>query len=342
MTTSPVDYWNPITGYFEPKTAEQYAQYDQISKGLPPAVSNDTPSGYVDPFAYQGYYGAQGFIPGKDNGDWVWHGDTPTWAMNFNSGFTPEPTQDPSEMDILRLPSENPQEPKQLSQDEQIAKDMQDYLSNYYKGGGYWTSEKDLNTNIEYSPQGGYRQWSDNPTMAGKIMSGVTMAALGAMTGGAAYAAAPAAVAAAAGGAGAALPNAMRGGLNTGDWGQAATGIGLGALGGAAGGYFGNSPLAKGLIGTGVSAAGKALSGQDINTKDLLSNLVSNIGSSYIGNYVGDATGGGMLGDIAKGVSGGLSKEAIKSLLLGKTPEQQKVILALLGSTSNGILKNIG
>lgn len=272
----------------------------QLNSGLPAAVSNSTPSGYEDPWAWQGYYGAQGFIPGQSNKDWTWHEGSPTWAMNFNSGFTPEPTQDPSEMDILRLPGENIEKPKKLSEDDQAIKDMQDYLSNYYKGGGYWTSEKNPITNIEYSPQGGYRQWSDNPTMAGKIMSGVTMAALGAMTGGAALAAAPAGLGAIASGAlaGAAtgVPNAMRVGLNTGDWGRAGMSVGLGALGGGVMGGLGtygsslgipqDNPVVNTALKLGTNMAKSAISGQDSRKSGL-----SAIANSVIGSGIKGITG---------------------------------------------------
>ena len=338
------DFMSILFGSSEPTSSR--VQMPQAQN----AVSQETPSGYVDPWAYQGYYGAKGFIPSQDNGNWSWVEGAPAWAADFSSGFTPQQEQEPSG-ELAALFGGMPTEQK-LSEEDQLTKDAHTQFNDYFsEGSGYWTNKKAPNTTIEYSPNGGYRQWSDNPTLAGKIMSGVTMAALGAMTGGAGNALGGLAGQAV----GAALPTTMQTGLSTGDWGKALINGGTSALGSYLGGTYGKDlnslfgisstgplkGLGSSLINAGTSAAGRAALGQPINGQNILSNIISNLGSSYIGNAAGEAVGDGVLGEIAKNVTGGISKETLKSLLQGKSPNEQQIIISLLMGIGKPVFNNI-
>ena len=332
-------------------------QQQQQQTATPQTVSTATPSGYVDPWAFQGYYGAQGFIPGQNNGDWSWNAGAPTWAMFLGLGAGQANNQEQPFDPLVGYENATPE--RVLTQDEQASVDVSDYLSNYFgEGSGYWTNNKAPNTSIEYSPVGGYRQWSDNPTMAGKIMSGVTMAALGAMTGGAGAAlggAAGSAGALAGQALGAAIPSTMQTGLTTGDWNKALINGGTSALGSYLGGTYGKDlnslfgigsdsalkGLGSSVINAGTSALGRSALGQPIDGQSILSNIVSNLGSSYIGGVANDAVGGGMLGNLAQGTTGGLSKTTLNALLQGKTPTEQQIIMSLLMGASKPALNFI-
>lgn len=337
---------------------------------------------YVDPFESQGYYGAQGFIPNQNNGDWLWQAGAPTWARLLGPEWiTPggPASSDPSSLEDLFLMGSDTDatkaravessgigadftptapiatlmgsdndfigDPNKAPEQTQILLDDDKALGGYFKGGGSWINTKNPNQKIEYSPQGGYRQYEDKTKLAGQIAKGVVMAGLAAGFGGAGAALGgmsglgAAGTGAMAGGA-AALPGAMAGGFNTGDWGNAATGIGLGALSGGVGSYA-STPLQKSLLGAAVNTAGKAATGQQINAQDTLATLAGSLGGQYLGGYAQDAAGGGMLGEIAKGATTGLSSSTIKALLSGKTPEQQRMIMALISGAGGGAVKGL-
>jgi len=177
----------------------------------------------------------------------------------------------------------------------------------------------------------------------------VAMAAMAAMTGGAlgpALGAAMGSTAAgtAAAGAVGALPGALRTGLNGGNWTNALGGIATGALGSYLGGTYGGSMglpsnVGKGLIQGGVNMAGKAAMGQDVDWLSSLSGIASGIGGGYIGDAAQSASGAtGLLGDIIKSGVGGLSSSTIQSLLQGKTPDEQQMIMTLLSSAAKPVV----
>jgi len=175
------------------------------------------------------------------------------------------------------------------------------------------------------------------------------MAAMAAMTGGAlgpALGAAMGSTAAgtAAAGAVGALPGALRTGLNGGSWTNALGGIATGALGSYLGGTYGGSMglpsnVGKGLIQGGVNMAGKAAMGQDVDWLSGLAGIASGIGGGYIGDAAQSASGAtGLLGDIIKSGVGGLSSSTIQSLLQGKTPDEQQMIMTLLSSAAKPVV----
>jgi hypothetical protein len=313
----------------------------------------------VNTSAGDALWSGRGFIPGQDNGDWKWQPwagallgldsrmavDRREAAANAyeNAGryeFNPNAGGDSGLNNyafnpMFDAPIEQRKTYDQLhpmTEDDKWLSDIAGSLNP--KGSGTWFNDKDPYNGLDYRPTTGYNMtaYDSAPTGMRKYMPALTMAVMGAMSGGAAMAAMPAgagALGSAAAGAASAAPSAMRSGLNTGDWGNALTSLGMGALGGGLS-TFGTNPLTKGLINAGVSTAGKAATGQKVDGTSILSDLVSGVGSNYLGNYAGNAAGGGLLGDIVKGTTGSLSNAAIKSLMEGKTPSEQEMIMRLL------------
>ena len=290
------------------------------------------------------------FVPGQDvqlgNGDyWRWKAGAPQYTSLLMNNERIDPEKEQNYLDSLNnynmgLLAEKPVA-RQLTQDEQIANDVFDYYSaKYPEGSGIWFYNKGGkefgDQGLEYSPTTGYSmQTYDSPAKGfNKFMPALTMAALGAMTGGAGYAS----MGGAAGGTGAlagqavgaAIPSTMQTGLTTGDWGNALkTGLISGAgsfLGGAYGKGLGEAMnlsgktaalVGKGLIGAGTNLAGNALMGRNMDWAGALGSAVGNIGGSYLGDLASNAIGG-TLGEAAGGGVGALSKGLSSSLFAGK------------------------
>jgi len=249
---------------------------------------------------YVGY----GFVPGQDRGDWQW--------MSY------DPIQTPIQVDEQGTPYD----PNPVSD------------SLYEKGAGRWLHKSGSPRGLTYSPSAGFWEsdFDHKATGLGKIMPALTMAALGAMTGGAASAAMGAgsgALGGAATGVASAFPSALSTGLNTGDWGKAATSLGLGALGGglstfapqlgSALGLEGSlgKAVGQGLISGGVNAAGAGLQGASLSDalKRGLSSGISGAGAGYLGNLATEAMGGGDLAKVLSRIGVGASVGGLNALL---------------------------
>jgi hypothetical protein len=278
------------------------------------------------------------FTPGQDNGNWKWQSGAGPSVMNLMTSLAIDARNKQRESYNLESASDILNQDR-LSFDERFPMDAdtqwaQDYLNTVSPAGsGTWFNDKDPMHGIDYRPNQGYNYtaYDSAPKGFNKYMPALTMAALGAMSGGAGYAAmggAAAGTSALAGQAlGAAIPSTMHTGLTTGDWGNALkTGAISGAgsfLGGAYGKGLGEAMnlsgqtaanVGKGLIGAGTNLAGNALMGRNIDWAGALGAAAGNIGGSYLGDLasnsiggtLGEATGGGIKA-LSKGLSGSLA-----------------------------------
>lgn len=313
---------------------------------------------------YVGY----GFVPGQDRGDWYWNAGDPgigntmlgirpeideaTGLRTWNNGYVPEMSandkflagyQDDGWGYIAQNANRDPNGYKVVENADgtktaiyNSGKTVADWDRNYGKHtGGYWLN-KDKNNpmGVTFHPLLGYGYSAfDSPKKGlGKIMPALTMAALGAITGGAASAAMGAgsgALGGAATGVASAFPSALSTGLNTGDWGKAATSLGLGALGGglstfapqlgSALGLEGSlgKAVGQGLISGGVNAAGAGLQGASLSDalKRGLSSGISGAGAGYLGNLATEAMGGGDLAKVLSRIGVGASVGGLNALL---------------------------
>lgn len=313
---------------------------------------------------YVGY----GFVPGQDRGDWYWNAGDPgigntmmgvrpeideaTGLRTWNNGYVPEMSandkflagyQDDGWGSIIQNQNRDPNGYKIVEQADgtktaiyNSGKTVKDWDKNSGKHtGGFWLN-KDKNNpmGITFNPLLGYGYSAfDSPKKGlGKIMPALTMAALGAITGGAASAAMGAgsgALGGAATGVASAFPSALSTGLNTGDWGKAATSLGLGALGGglstfapqlgSALGLEGSlgKAVGQGLISGGVNAAGAGLQGASLSDalKRGLSSGISGAGAGYLGNLATEAMGGGNLAKVLSRIGVGAGVGGLNALL---------------------------
>jgi len=250
-----------------------------------------------------------GFTPGQDNGDWKWQegaGPGGSLVHLFGGG----------------------------GDNAKWAQEYRDVVSPV--GSGTWFNDKDPMHGIDYRPEQGYNytQYDSAATGFNKYMPTLTMAALGAMTGGAGYAS----MGGATGGAGAlagqaigaAIPTTMQTGLTTGDWGNALKSGALSGAGSFLGGAYGKglgeamnlsgqtaANVGKGLIGAGTNLAGNALMGRNMDWAGALGAAAGNIGGSYLGDLASNSIGG-TLGEAAGGGIKALSKGLSGSLAAGK------------------------
>ena len=324
-------YEQPLRDYQKQQQdfARQQQDYQQQldAYNAKKASFNNVDSNYYD----------KGFIPGSNNtlsdgSFYRWQAGAPQYTSFLSGNSIIDHTKDQDYLDQLSeynmgLRTEAPVA-RSLTQDEQIANDFTNYFKDTYpEGSGRWFYNKGGkeydNTALEYSPTFGYKEqtYDSAPKGFAKFMPTLTMAALGAMTGGAAASmmAPAAAVGGTAGGLGlggsmvagaaSAIPSAMRTGLNTGDWGKALGGVGMGAVSGGLGNAI-SPTIQSGLssiFGDAVSPAttqalARAGSGAltSATTKGL-SNLLQN---NRFGQGMGEAAVGGSLAGLGTLLAG--------------------------------------
>jgi len=201
-----------------------------------------------------------GFIPGQDNGDWKWQAGAPQWARMLGGNWMKELSGG------LGGNLEGTPE-------EQWGKDADAFFAAAFpEGSGSWQYTKNGKAIdvpvMEYTPLGGVQMQKQDKLAGspGSWMPALTMGVLGAMTGGAAsglMGPGAGALGGAVTGAAAGIPAAMQTGLNTGDWGKALGGLGVGAVtGGLTPGLsnvFGDSALGQGVSRAFSGAAGGGL-----------------------------------------------------------------------------------
>ena len=241
-------------------------------------------------------YVPMGFIPGKNNGDWIWTSGMP-WEQGilannqavdeqgrrtWDYGYVPEMSdndkflaqyQDDGWAKIFQNANRDPNGYKVVQDPNgskyalfNDGKRVDDWDNNFAKyTGGYWLNSNGSPRGVTYNPLGGFYESDFDHKASGfaKAFQTATMATLGAMFGGAggALAGGTGLGASVASGVGAALPNAVATGANTGDWGKALTGLASGALAGGMSNSL--SPYIKGGL---SEMFGDTLSGQTINS----------------------------------------------------------------------------
>lgn len=265
-------------------------------------------------------YQAQGFIPGKDNGDWKWNP-----AIDY-------------------LAQANALRGGDLTQKNEAEQAEEQWLREITRpeGSGTWFNDKFYGKGLDYNPASDTLRYNmntyDEPAKGfNKYMPALTMAALSAM--------APAA---------GAIASTAQSGLNSGNWGQA---LGKGALayvgGELAGAYGGDlasamggsgelaTGLAQGAIRTGVNTLGNAALGNGFDWRGGLANLAAGAAGGYLGGLTGDAVGGD-LGKVVGGATRGLTTGALSSYLKGDTPGINTAIDTFAGAAGGlkGLFSN--
>jgi len=223
------------------------------------------------------------------------------------------------------------------------------------EGAGYWLNTNGSNRGVNYTPSGGFYESDFDHAATGfnKYMPAITMAALGAMFGGAGALAGGGSgtVGGAVGqGIGSAIPSTIQTGTTTGDWGKALGTGAVSALGGGLAGMYGGdlsklmnmSPsAAQGLIKAGVGLAGNGLMGKEINWKDALANATSGTLAPIMGNFAGEAVGGD-LGKVVGGAATKFTGSALNNILKGKDLDIGTALSTLQGAAGGlgGLFSN--
>jgi len=327
---------------------DQYNQQKSLYDQQKAAYTQQQQQQQSDPW-YK--YTSQGFIPGQDNGDWKWQQGAGPSAMNMETAMA----QQGRDRARQQYDEENGwkkfvdsdyktfDEAYPLTPEEQWGVDYHNTVSP--EGSGTWFNKNDPMNGIDYRPGQGYSYsaYDSAPTGMRKWMPAITMAALGAMTGGAG-----AAIGGGAGtlggaigsGIGSALPGTVATGLSTGDWGKALGTGAVSALGGGLAGMYGGdlsklmnmSPsAAQGLIKAGVGLAGNGLMGKEVNWTDALANATSGALAPIMGNFAGEAVGGD-LGNVVGGAATKFTGSALNNILKGKDLDIGTAISTLQGA----------
>lgn len=272
-------------------------------------------------------YEAAGFIPGQDNGDWLW-ADSRNEMIKALSG--------------RQLPTQIG--PSSLGGDQNIipVNSWEDVLGTntggevkMADGAGRWINPGLPNYNIGYTKDKGYEDIHavmKNMPM-GKIVKPVVMGAMSLAN--------PAF---------GAMVSTMSSGLNNGDWGNAllkgAMSYGAGELAGAYGGDLANATgmsnsVAQGAIRTGLNTLGNAALGNGLNWKSGLANLAGSALGSGVGDVVNNSIGGD-LGSILGGASRSFTSGAISDYLKGNKPGINTAIDTLTGAAGGlgGLFSN--
>lgn len=246
-----------------------------------------------------------GFIPGKNNGSWIWNPAHPVTILDENGFDTDQ--------------------------------------SDYNKYGGYWLNANGSNHGITYTPSVGFTEsdYDSAPKGFAKFAPSLVMAGLGGIFGGAGGLIGGSIGQ----GVGSAIPAMIGTGASTGDWGKALESGGLAALGGGLGGAYGTdlgnalglsgklaSGVGSGLISSAVNTAGNALLGNKVNAQNAIANTLASVASPYLGDLAKN-TIGGSAGDIFGGAVGGFSGNALKNILQGKSLDINTALSTLSGAT---------
>lgn len=324
------DVGNKIAAYHQQLAAQQSQQAEQ-QKLIDDLYSKIT-SSTAD---YQNRYGPgleslkkyvpMGFVPGKNNGDWIW--------------------TDPN-----AIPKKMFEQYQQRNVDEfgNSYDPEAKFESLYPEGYGYWLNSNGSPRGVIYNPLTGFGEsdFDHKATGFNRLMPALTMTALGGMFGAAGGLIGGAGMGGTVGSSiGAAIPSTLQTGFSSGDWGKALETGGLAALGGGLAGMYGGdlgsslglsgklgTSVGKGLISGAVNTAGNALLGNKLDYGTALANTLSTVAGPYLGDLTKNAVGGSG-GDILGGAVGGFSGNALKNILQGKSLDIGTALSTLQGAT---------
>ena len=267
-------------------------------------------------------YEAAGFIPGKDNGEWLWADSRdemikalygrqlPGVDVGYGGGSDQAGTGGGGSWESILGWN--------TGGDQKLA-----------DGGGRWINPNVPNYNLGYTKTDGYKDIkAEMKNMAlGRIVKPIVFAGMSLAN--------PAF---------GAMASTLSSGLNGGDWGKAllqgAASYAGGELAGAYGGDLasslgGTSDLAKsiasGAIRTGVNTLGGALAGNGLDWQGGLANLASGVAGGSVGDFVGNSIGGD-IGKIVGGASRSFTSSALSNYLKGDKPGINTAINTLSGA----------